>query len=86
MKNRTWRVVSLTDSTVNRSQAMIEEAWETMNWRQVSRLGPGRRLGVVMRRMLVAEMSMPIFCSSPWMRRYPHNGFSCDIRQTMSWV
>jgi len=69
MKNRTWRVVSLTDSTVNRSQATIEEAWETTNWRQVSRFGPGRRLGARMRRMLVAEMSIPIFCSSPWMRR-----------------
>jgi hypothetical protein len=69
MKKRTWRVVSLIDSTVNRSQAMIEEPWETMNWRQVSRLGPGRRLGAVMRRMLVAEMSIPIFCSSPWILR-----------------
>jgi hypothetical protein len=69
MKKRTWRVVSFTDSTVNRSQAMIEEAWETMNWRQVSRFGPGRRFGAVMRRMLVAEMSIPVFCSSPWIRR-----------------
>jgi hypothetical protein len=31
-----------------------------MNWRQVSRLGPGRRFGEVIRRMLVAEMSIPI--------------------------
>jgi len=69
MKNRTWSVVSFTDSTVNRSQAMIEEACDLMNWRQVSRLGPGRRFGEVIRRMLVAEMSIPIFCSSPWMRR-----------------
>jgi hypothetical protein len=69
MKNRTWSVVSFTDSTVNRSQAMIEEACDLMNWRQVSRLGPGRRFGEVIRRMLVAEMSIPIFCSSPWIRR-----------------
>ena len=69
MKNRTWSVVSFTDSTVNRSQAMIEEACDLMNWRQVSRFGPGRRFGAVMRRMLVAEMSIPIFCSSPWIRR-----------------
>jgi hypothetical protein len=60
MKNRTWSVVSFTDSTVNRSQAMIEEACDLMNWRQVSRLGPGRRFGEVIRRMLVAEMSIPI--------------------------
>jgi hypothetical protein len=69
MKDRTWRVVALTDSTVNRSQAMIEEACDLMNWRQVSRFGPGWRFGAVMRRMLVAEMSIPIFCSSPWIRR-----------------
>ncbi|MGO8724486.1 MAG: hypothetical protein ACLQRM_17410 [Acidimicrobiales bacterium] len=31
--------------------------------------GPGRRFGAVMRRTLVAEMSIPIFCSSPWIRR-----------------
>ena len=60
MKNRTWSVVSFTDSTVNRSQAMIEEACDLMNWRPVSRLGPGRRFGEVIRRMLVAEMSIPI--------------------------
>ncbi|MFZ2058440.1 MAG: hypothetical protein WAV54_13615 [Acidimicrobiales bacterium] len=69
MKDRTWRVLSFTDSTVNRSQAMIEDVCDLMNWRQVSRFGPGRRFAAVMRRMLVAEMSMPIFCSSPWIRR-----------------
>jgi hypothetical protein len=69
MKKSTWTVFSLIDSTVKRSQAMIEAAWFRMNWHQVSRLGPGRRFGEVIRRMLDAEISMPSFFSSPWMRR-----------------
>ncbi len=42
MKKSKCKVFSRIDSTVNRSQAMIEEAWVRMNWRQVSRCGPGR--------------------------------------------
>jgi hypothetical protein len=68
MKKSTCSVLSRIDSTVNRSQAMIEEAWVRMNWRQVSRLGPGRDLTARIRRMLVVEISMPIFWSSPWIR------------------
>ena len=43
--------------------------WVGMNLLHVSRLGPGRRLGAVTRRMLDAEISMPTLSSSPWMRR-----------------
>ena len=57
-----------TVSTVNRSQATIDAAWVRMNLLQVSRLGPGLRLGAMTRRMLDAEISMPSFSSSPWMR------------------
>ena len=42
MKNNTWSVFNRTDSTVKRSQAMIDEAWARMNWRHVSRFGGGR--------------------------------------------
>jgi hypothetical protein len=48
---------------------MTDVAWFRMNWHQVSRFGPGRRFGQVIRRMLDAEISMPSFLSSPWMRR-----------------
>ena len=65
MKKSTWSVFSLIDSTVNRSQAMIEAAWFRVNWHQVSRFGPGRRFGEVIRRILEAEISMPSFFSSP---------------------
>jgi hypothetical protein len=68
MKKSTCRVFSRIGSTVKRSQAMIEEAWVRMNWRQVSRCGPGRGLTVGMRRMPVVEISMPSFWSSPWIR------------------
>jgi hypothetical protein len=66
MKNRTCSVFSLIVSTVNRSQAMIEDAWDRMNSRQVSRFGPGRGLAARIRRIEVAEISMPTFASSPW--------------------
>ena len=69
IKKSTWSVVSLIVSTVKRSQAMIHAAWFRMNWHQVSRFGPDRRFGQVIRRILVAEISMPSFLSSPWMRR-----------------
>jgi hypothetical protein len=66
MKNRTCSVFSLIVSTVNRSQAMIEDVWDRMNSRQVSRFGPGRGLAARIRRIEVAEISMPTFASSPW--------------------
>ena len=61
--------LSLTDSTVNRSQAMTEAGWFRMNWHHVSRFGPGLRFGAMIRRILEAEISVPSFFSSPWMRR-----------------
>jgi hypothetical protein len=69
MKNSTWRVFMRTVSTVNKSHATIDAAWVRMNLLHVSRLGPGRRFGLMTRRMLEAEISMPSFSSSPWMRR-----------------
>ena len=57
------------ESTVKRSQAMIDEAWVRMNWRQVSRLGGGRRFSATIRRMLVVEISAPSFLSSPLRRQ-----------------
>ena len=69
MKKSTWSVFSLIVSPVKRSQAMIDAAGFRMNWHQVSRFGPGRRFGQVIRRILDAEISMPSFLSSPWMRR-----------------
>lgn len=43
MKNKTWRVLRRTDSTVKRSQAMIDDACARMNCDQVSRFCGGRR-------------------------------------------
>jgi hypothetical protein len=64
---------------------MLEAAWFRMNRHQVSRFGPGRRFGEV-RRRLEAEISIPSFLSSPWIRRLPQRGFSVLNRHTSSWV
>jgi hypothetical protein len=69
MKNRTCKVRSRMDSTVKRSQAMIDDAWVRMNCVHVSRRAGGGRWAARMRRMLVADTWMPTLRSSPWMRR-----------------
>ena len=59
MKNNTWSVFNRTDSTVKRSQAMIDDAWDRLNWRHVSRFGGGRRLTVRIRRIDVPRSELP---------------------------
>jgi hypothetical protein len=68
MKKTTCRVFRRIDSTVKRSQPIIEEAGVRMHCRQISRSGAGRNWTAAMRRMPAVEISMPIFVSSLWIR------------------
>ena len=58
---------------------MIDAAWFRMNWHQVSRFGPGRRFGELIRRILDAEISMPSFLSPPGCAGSPRVGSLSSI-------
>src|SRR6266702_1690380 len=85
MNTKTYRRFSSTVPTWKKSTARIPAAWECRNCRQV---GPERRGAGSMpaaRRIshtVDGATAMPSFVSSPWIRRYPHSGFSFASRTT----
>ena len=85
MKNRTYNVFSRIVSTVKKSVARMPQAWALRNSDQVgpSRRGAGpspsaRRILL----MVVAPTRTPTLRSSPWIRTWPHIGFSMARRRT----
>ena len=78
-------LVSSTVSTCRKSTATIPEAWVCRNCRQV---GPERRgAGSIPAARRISHTVdgatvTPSFVSSPWIRRYPHSGFSFASRTT----
>ena len=85
MKTRMYSLFSSTVSTCRKSTARIPLAWACRNCRQV---GPARRGAGSMPaacrifHMVDGATAMPIFVSSPWMRRCPHSEFSFARRTT----
>jgi hypothetical protein len=85
MNTRTYSRLRSTVSTCRKSTARIPAAWACRNCRQV---GPDRRGAGSMpaarriSRTVDGATVTPSFVSSPWIRRYPHSGFSLASRTT----
>ena len=85
MNTRTYSRPRSTVSTCRKSTTRISAARACKNCRQV---GPDRRGAGSMRaarrisRTVDGATVTPGFVSSPWIRRYPHSGFSLAARTT----
>ena len=85
IKNSTYQRRNMMVSTVKKSVATIAPVWDAMNCHPDGpvRSGVGPRSAV--RRIfhtVDAAIQWPSLTSSPWMRRYPHVGFSSFNRNT----
>ncbi len=85
VNTRTYGRLRYTVSTCRKSTARIPAAWACRNCRQV---GPDRRGAGSMpaargiSRTVDGATVTPSLVSSPWIRRYPHSGFSLASRTT----
>jgi hypothetical protein len=85
MNTRTYSLLSSTVSTWTKSTARIPAAWAVRNCRQA---GPERRGAGSMPAVWSISQTVdgatvtPSLVSSPWIRRYPHSGFSLPRRTT----
>ena len=85
MNTRTYSLLGSAVSTCRKSTARIPAAWACRNCRQA---GPDRRGAGSMpaacriSHTVDGATERPSFVTSPWMRRYPHSGFSFASRTT----
>ena len=85
MNTSTYRRLHSTVSTCRKSTARIPAAWVYRNCRQVRAERRGAGSTPAARRIsqtVDGATAMPSFANSPWIRRWPHSGFSRARRGT----